>query len=303
MQEEKESVHLKRNKKNKIHRLKTNLILFIIMGIILSLGLNIFLFFKITYLEKKIDKLVSYKSNVNISSYNKKYTIHTKANRNVSTGESNLRKPNDTIKVYLTFDDGPSENTDKVLDILDDYSVKATFFVVGRTGKKNKSRYKRIVKDGHTIGMHSYTHNYRYIYNSLDNFIIDYKKIYNLIKKNTGVIPKYYRFPGGSINNFSRRNILSCINYLDENKVKYFDWNVSAEDATNKNRTKDDIIENIMRDVVKYKTSVVLLHDSKGKDETVKALPELILSLQKMGAVILPISDDTKVMQFITLED
>ncbi len=302
MQKEKESVHLKRNRQKKIGNLKTYIVLFVLLSILLSLVSNIYLFVKVIKLEKKINKISLNRIIRRANSKKRGYIIRSKFNK-VATGESNLRDKKDTMKVYLTFDDGPSENTDKVLDILDDYSIKATFFVVGKKGKDADRRYKRIVKEGHTIGMHSYTHDYSDIYASLSNFSKDYKRIFERIKSVTGVSPKYYRFPGGSINNYSRRNILSCINYLDENKIKYFDWNVSAQDATNKPLTKDDIIENILKDVVKYKTSVVLLHDSKGKDETVNALPELIKALQEMGAVILPISNDTKVIQFITLED
>jgi peptidoglycan/xylan/chitin deacetylase (PgdA/CDA1 family) len=93
------------------------------------------------------------------------------------------------------------------------------------------------------------------------------------------------------------------INFLNENQIKYFDWNISSGDATSKAYTSDELIENVMNDVVKYKTSVVLMHDADEKGATVDALPRLIEELQSKGAIILPISDDTDLIQHVTLEN
>ena len=148
MQKEKESVHLKRNRQKKIGNLKTYIVLFVLLSILLSLVSNIYLFVKVIKLEKKINKISLNRIIRRANSKKRGYIIRSKFNK-VATGESNLRDKKDTMKVYLTFDDGPSENTDKVLDILDDYSIKATFFVVGKKGKDADRRYKRIVKKGY----------------------------------------------------------------------------------------------------------------------------------------------------------
>ncbi|MCR5453284.1 MAG: polysaccharide deacetylase [Lachnospiraceae bacterium] len=218
------------------------------------------------------------------------------------TAEENLANAEDTLKVYLTFDDGPSGNSDRILDILDDYNVKATFFVNGRTDDHSMAVYKRIVDEGHTIAMHSYTHKYSEIYKNLENFTADLEKIQNLIYEATGVESTIYRFPGGSSNGVSSTDMSVFIQFLNEHGIKYFDWNVASGDATNLPYTSSDLIENVMSDVVKYKTSVVLMHDADNKMATVEALPELIELLQEQGALILPISEDTTLIQHVTIQ-
>ena len=213
----------------------------------------------------------------------------------------NLAEEGDIPVVYLTFDDGPSDNTDKILDILDDYNVKASFFVIGKDTEEYEAQYQRIVAEGHTIGMHSYSHNYSKLYASENAFVDDYNQIYNLIETVCGTQPKFYRFPGGSSNKVSNINMSIFINYLNSQGIKYYDWNVSSGDAVAQAFTCDELVDNVMNDVVKYKTSVVLLHDGNSKNATVESLPELIESLQEIGAMILPISDDTTVIQHVSV--
>ena len=114
-------------------------------------------------------------------------------------------------KVYLTFDDGPSIYTDEILDILDRYHVKATFFVVGKDGSEAEAALQRIVEDGHTLGMHSYSHKYKELYESLDSFTEDFARIRDDIYQATGVESVYYRFPGAAP---IRSAILICMNLL-----------------------------------------------------------------------------------------
>ncbi len=219
----------------------------------------------------------------------------------VVDNSDNLAEVGDIPKVYLTFDDGPSENTEQILDILDDYNVKATFFVCGKDTELYGDAYKRIVDDGHTIGMHSYSHNYSQIYGSEQGFIDDYNQIHDLILDTTGVDTKYYRFPGGSSNKVSTIGMSTFINYLNNQGVVYYDWNVASGDAMSQAFTADELVDKVMTDVVKYKTSVVLLHDASNKDATVECLPKLIESLQESGAMILPITDETTVIQHVNV--
>ena len=218
------------------------------------------------------------------------------------SGQELVEEPQEARKVALTFDDGPSEHTNEILDILDDYGIKATFFVVGKEDEASLAAYQRIVDEGHTIAMHSYSHKYSDIYSSLDAFQTDLERIQNLIYDTTGVECRYYRFPGGSSNKVSNTDMSAYISYLNAQGITYYDWNVSSGDATTQAFTADELVENVMTDVVKYKTSVVLLHDSTAKTTTVQALPAMIEALQQSGAVILPIDEDTTVIQHVCIQ-
>lgn len=207
------------------------------------------------------------------------------------------------LKVYLTFDDGPSENTEKILDILDKYQVKATFFVTGREDKESLERYQDIVSRGHTIGMHSYSHKYDSIYRSRKAFTKDLEKIQACIKKATGQTCMLYRFPGGSSNCVSRLSMGEFIRILNKKGITYFDWNAECGDASAYQYSAKEMVDNVMEDVVKYHTSVVLMHDAKDKPDTVKALPKIIRRLQAIDAQILPIDGDTKAVQHVLAEN
>lgn len=205
----------------------------------------------------------------------------------------------DTVRktVYLTFDDGPSANTDRLLDILDEYGVKATFFTTGQEKPELIHDYVRIVEEGHTIGMHSYSHDYKEIYGSIEAFDEDFGRIFGYIKEITGVEPEFYRFPGGSSNLVSGIPMENFVEYLDEKGIRYFDWNVSAKDAEGKLLTVDELLDNIFEDIEKKDVCVVLLHDSDELTTTVDMLPELIERLKEMNALILPITENTKLIQ------
>jgi len=190
--------------------------------------------------------------------------------------------------VYLTFDDGPSPCTDEILDILASYDVKATFFVCGKPGYDEM--YKRIVDEGHTIGMHSYSHDYKVIYESLDSFQTDLHKIQNYIFDVTGVWTTYYRFPGGSSNTASQVPMSDLIGYLDRNNITYFDWNVYGGD----NIASDIIVSNVTANITEHENCMILLHDAGDKKETVEALPEIIEYIQSLpNTMIVPVTEDT----------
>lgn len=215
------------------------------------------------------------------------------------TKEELLEQTTEKQKVYLTFDDGPSPYSDELLDILKENDVKATFFVVGRTDAKSKAIYKRIVEEGHTLAMHSYTHKYNEIYKNLDSFKKDVKSLSDLLYETTGERPKYYRFPGGSSNQVSNVSIKKCISYLNKEGITYFDWNVVNGDATGKNYSAKQMVSIAMDGVRSNNNSMVLMHDTLARDTTVKSMPSLIKKLKKEGYVLLPITDYTKPVQHI----
>ncbi len=204
-----------------------------------------------------------------------------------------------TRYVYLTFDDGPSVYTDDILDILAEYNVKATFFVCGKPDAKYTEIYKRIVNEGHTLGMHSYSHKYSEIYASEEAFKSDLDKLRIFLYETTGVWAKYYRFPGGSSNTVSQVPITDLINYLDSSEITFYDWNVSAGDDRS-GATKDTIYSNIVNNIPKFKHCIVLMHDAADKKSTVDALPGIIEDIQAMeDTVIVPVTDETVPVQHI----
>ena len=201
-------------------------------------------------------------------------------------------------KIYLTFDDGPSSNTDEILDILKAYDVKATFFVVGKTDEASKKAYRRIVEEGHTLGMHSYSHSYADIYASEEDFQTDMKKLQEYLYELTGVWPRFYRFPGGSSNTVSNIDMQKLADWLTDQGVTYFDWNVASGDAVSRELPAETLLANCLAGIRNQQSCVVLMHDAANKDTTVEALPEIISEIRlQEDAVFLPITDDTVPVQ------
>lgn len=199
------------------------------------------------------------------------------------------------IRVYLTFDDGPSSNTDEILDILKKYNVKGTFFVVGKKGAENEKLYRRIVAEGSTLGMHSYSHDYEQIYSSLDAFQTDLHKIQNYLYDVTGVWTTYYRFPGGSSNTASKTDMTELEAYLGRENITYFDWNIYGGD----NVSSASILRNIENSADGNSENMILLHDASDKDATVRALPHIIEYYQAEPDKyqIVPVTEDTVPVQ------
>jgi len=220
-----------------------------------------------------------------------------------AAGNDNALPAEEHRKVYLTFDDGPSENTAKILDILKERGIKATFFVIGNEEEEAKELYQRIVDEGHTLGMHSFTHKYDVIYQSLDAYVEDMTRLQSYLEDITGVTTNLIRFPGGSSNHVSNVDMKELIRYVNEHGFTYFDWNVASGDATSQVYTPDELVQNVINDVVRYDTSVVLMHDSSAKSTTVEALIPMIDQLQEMGAELLPIDETTEPIQHITAEN
>lgn len=206
-------------------------------------------------------------------------------------------------KVYLTFDDGPSDNTNAILDVLKQYNVKATFFVVERDGKFYEKLYQRIVNEGHSIGLHSTTHEYSVVYKSEEAFYEDTNKLKNYIYLVTGVDTSLYRFPGGSSNRVSPVDMKVFANALHKNGMEYFDWNISSLDASAVLQSKDQIVYNVTHDLARHNEAIILFHDAGSKSTTVDALPEIIEYIQSLDkTVILPITMETDPIQHLTVD-
>ena len=197
--------------------------------------------------------------------------------------------------IYLTFDDGPGPYTSELLDVLDEYEVKATFFVTGQFPNYQKyigEEYRR----GHTVGIHTYTHKWT-IYKSVESYLNDFNKIEEIILSETGVKPKIFRFPGGSSNTISRKYCLGIMSELakkmEEQGYIYFDWHIDSGDTSKKNNSVNDIIKNMKKSLKGNGDYIVLMHDIK--KNTIKALPEIIKYAKARGYKFEKITENTPV--------
>lgn len=205
----------------------------------------------------------------------------------------------DHIRVYLTFDDGPSVNTEKILDILKKHNVKATFFVNGTVSQYPEylALYKRITDEGNGIAMHSYSHKYEEIYSSEEAFEADLDKIHSLIYNETGVDSKVYRFPGGSGNTVSKVPMESFAKILHDRGYEYYDWNIYPGDRSGRSYPKDMIVSSILDNIYEYRSAIILLHDSDNHVTTVEALPEVIEGLLARDCEFCLMDENTPVIQ------
>ena len=198
-------------------------------------------------------------------------------------GEHEWNTVNKKKVCYLTFDDGPSARTPEVLEILERYGVKATFFVVGKDTEQSRQWMKQIVDAGHTIGVHSYTHTYRKIYASVEAYLEDFAKEYHIIEEATGVAPQIFRFPGGSINAYNGHIYQEIVAEMTRRGFVYFDWNRSNGDAVRKPPAAAVLAQNALDRLGASSRVVVLMHDSKGHATTVAALPAIIEGYRNAG--------------------
>lgn len=196
--------------------------------------------------------------------------------------------------VFLTFDDGPSENTGKVLDILKKYNVKATFFVTGHN-QQYDYLMKRAYDEGHAVGLHTYSHNYAEVYASEEAYFNDLQKISDLVEKVTGAKSNIIRFPGGSSNTvsaeYSKGLMTTLTKKVQEKGYQYFDWNCDSTDASGNNVPVDKLVKNATSSSAKHIN--ILMHDTDAKDTTVEALPKIIEHYQKQGYIFKAITVDS----------
>ena len=206
-----------------------------------------------------------------------------------------VSKSEDSKVVYLTFDDGPSENTKAVLDILDANKVKATFFVTNENAEYSDMIFEAFQR-GNGIGIHTYSHDYGTIYASEEAYIKDMDAMNALIKKQIGHRVTIMRFPGGSSNTVSRNYkqgiMTSLSNMILDRGYQYYDWNASNGDG-NANLSSDTLVETALREIGEQNTIMMLMHDGAGNKATVEALPAIITALKEKGYVFKTIDAST----------
>lgn len=314
----KESIEAENRRRRRINKIKKIIICLVIVCITIPTALSGLLMFKVVMLQKEIEalKLASSKTITTVNGQIAESNTMDKVGLDDPTGvddsnlyevedvddmakEAEITDINDGIRqVYLTFDDGPSDNTDEILDILASYNVKATFFVVAKNDEDSVRLYNRIVDEGHTLAMHSYTHVYSQIYADIESYKEDVLSLQEFLDNVTGIKPTIYRFPGGSSNTVMNIDIMDCIQFLSDENITYFDWNVSSGDATGNGYPATTIADNVINGVVKHDNAVVLLHDASTKDATVAALPIIIEKFLEMDDIaMLPLNEDSYPVQ------
>lgn len=243
--------------------------------------------------DVNMKKSGTYKVEYNATDFSGNQATFTKT---VTVKEKVIENNNYTGKniVYLTFDDGPSYNTGKILKILDQYNIKATFFVTGYS-----ATYRKYIKEaydaGHTIALHTYTHDYGDVYASQKAYFEDLKEISDVVESITGFKSPYIRFPGGSSNTISRNycnGIMSSLTQEVKNKgYQYYDWNISSADASGNNVSVNRIIKSATS--ASKGECMILFHDAYGKDTTVEALPTIIEYYMNKGFTFKAIDHST----------
>lgn len=203
-------------------------------------------------------------------------------NGNNTSSSGNNSIPLKGKVAYLTFDDGPSKTvTPKILKTLDNYNIKSTFFVLGSMAEKNPSILKTIKAKGHSIGHHSYSHNYKYLYGNTNNFLGEVNRTSRIFKNILGqnFNTRLLRFPGGSFESYKNphKKVFQSKGY------KIYDWNALNGDSEARNVSVNTQLARLKATTRGQKELIVLMHDASGKENTAKALPQIIEYLKAQG--------------------
>lgn len=234
-----------------------------------------------------------------IGAYSVKYTVSDNAgNTNQMYIQFNVYEPDDVNinPIYLTFDDGPSPVTNTVLDILKSNNIKATFFILDYSADELPI-IKRMISEGHTIGIHGFSHDYSAIYKSEQAFLNNVNSLAEKLKNDTGYIATIFRFPGGSSNSISKKYctgvVTAAAHTLLNSGWRYFDWNVDSGDADGTGMPAYYIINRVKQGLKKGRTNVVLMHDFDNKITTAQALQEIINYAKNQGYTFNSINEKT----------
>lgn len=248
-----------------------------------------------------ISSKITINGNVDINTlgeYKIKYEVLDSSNNKTEIERTIKVIPNEEKIIYLTFDDGPSYSiTPQLLNILKEENVKATFFVINHSDDLNYL-IKREYDEGHTVAIHSYTHNYGQIYASVEAYFEDLELMKNKIKNIIGIEPKIIRFPGGSSNTISKFNpgIMTTLTQEVINRgYIYVDWNVSSGDAGDV-YTSDAVYNSVINNL-NDKTNVILMHDFESNYKTLNAIKNIIETAKSMGYQFKSLDENSKIIR------
>lgn len=192
----------------------------------------------------------------------------------------------ETKRAFLTFDDGPSQNTETILQILNQYQVKASFFVLGTQVEKKPELVKKIYEQGNFIGNHGYSHNYSAIYSSPQAVLDEYNHTNTLIQQalgDTNFNSHLFRFPGGLVGGKYADIKSQAKDLLEQNEIFQVDWNALTGDSEKVNPTPEELMTNLQKTTDGKNSVVILMHDAPVKKVTAEALPQIISYLREQG--------------------
>lgn len=250
--------------------------------------------------DEKLEEKVEVSGEVNpsvVGEYLLTYKVQDQSgNQQEVTRKVFVRERNKNGTIYLTFDDGPNSGTTNViLDILMEEGVKATFFV---TNRGPDELIKREFDEGHTVALHTASHDYAIVYASDESYFNDLYSVQDRVKRITGMESKIIRFPGGSSNTISRRyseGIMTRLTQEVQNRgFKYYDWNLSSGDAAGGQLDSSTIYNNVVSNLRKDRVNMVLMHDIKSY--TRDALRDIIHYGKENGYVFEPITMETEMI-------
>lgn len=278
--------------KKYVDKKRITFIVIAIIAIIITLCMSIYYLVDTT---KRVEKskefakqIIEYQKKQQEEEKQKEIERQAKIPKLTEQGKENIKNIYHTDKkvAYLTFDDGPSNNTHQILDILKQNNIKATFFVLGSQVEIFPETTNRIYNEGHYIANHGYSHKYSEIYQSPEQVLNEFNQCNQIVAKTINV-PEYnshlFRFPGGSVGGKYAELKKQAITLLEQNDILHIDWNSLTGDSEKVNPTEEYLMDNLQKTTEGKNSLVILMHDAQAKKITAETLPKVIEYLQQQG--------------------
>lgn len=278
--------------KKYVDKKRITFIVIAVIAVIITLSMSIYYLVDTTIKVKKIKEferqIIEYKQQQQEEAKQKEIEKQAKIPKLTEQGKENIKNIYHTDKkvAYLTFDDGPSNNTHQILDILKQNNIKATFFVLGSQVEIFPETTNRIYNEGHYIANHGYSHKYSEIYQSPEQVLNEFNQCNQIVAKTINV-PEYnshlFRFPGGSVGGKYAELKKQAITLLEQNDILHIDWNSLTGDSEKVNPTEEYLMDNLQKTTEGKNSLVILMHDAQAKKITAETLPKVIEYLQQQG--------------------
>lgn len=278
--------------KKYVDKKRITFIVIAIVAIIITLSMSIYYLVDTTLRVKKSKEfekqIIEYNQQQQEEAKQKEIEKQAKIPKLTEQGKENIKNIYHTDKkvAYLTFDDGPSNNTHQILDILKQNNIKATFFVLGSQVEIFPETTNRIYNEGHYIANHGYSHKYSEIYQSPEQVLNEFNQCNQIVAKTINV-PEYnshlFRFPGGSVGGKYAELKKQAITLLEQNDILHIDWNSLTGDSEKVNPTEEYLMDNLQKTTEGKNSLVILMHDAQAKKITAETLPKVIEYLQQQG--------------------
>ena len=278
--------------KKYVDKKRITFIVIAIVVIIITLSMSIYYLVDTTLRVKKSKEfekqIIEYNQQQQEEAKQKEIEKQAKIPKLTEQGKENIKNIYHTDKkvAYLTFDDGPSNNTHQILDILKQNNIKATFFVLGSQVEVFPETTNRIYNEGHYIANHGYSHKYSEIYQSPEQVLNEFNQCNQIVAKTINV-PEYnshlFRFPGGSVGGKYAELKKQAITVLEQNNILHIDWNSLTGDSEKVNPTEEYLMNNLQKTTEGKNSLVILMHDAQAKKITAETLPKVIEYLQQQG--------------------